>query len=78
MGTTNTKRVGKGPDLKALVTDSGKAPKVVAAEARVSSTTLYMAMRGALPKPIVVAAIAGALGISEDECRAAILRARAA
>jgi hypothetical protein len=72
--TTRRRSRKTPPDFSTLLRDRGYTPVRLAAETAVSHTTIYRAKLGTVPKPVLVRALATALGITEAECRASIER----
>lgn len=67
----------RAPNLRALIGASGMTTTDVASKARISTATVYRALRGEGISRLHVWAIATVLGITEAECRAAIERSAA-
>lgn len=59
-------------DFGALIEELGWSPVELAAESRVSVATIYRARQGILPGAVLVAALAGALGVTEARVERAI------
>lgn len=78
--TTTRTRKGSGASgkgLGALIGAAGLKIQDVASKARVGYSTVYRATKGVVPDAVQVWAIATVLGITEDECKAAIERSAA-
>jgi len=74
MKATTTRRRAQGPTVGDLLRAAGKKPAHVEAETGLSASTVYRAMRGEVPTDANVRIIAGVVGVSEEEVRAAIAR----
>lgn len=63
------------PNLTDLMTARGWLPVDLASRAKVSAATVYRATcDGKVPRPLLLSAMAGALGVGEAVVREAILR----
>lgn len=71
---STTGRDRKGPTLRDLLKAAGKSPQAVQVETGVSVATVYRAMNGRAPGDVHLRALAGLLGRTVDEVRAAIAR----
>lgn len=74
MKATTTSRRAQGPTLGDLLRAAGKKPAHVETETGLSASTVYRAMRGEVPTDANVRLIAGVIGCSESDVRAAIAR----
>lgn len=75
--TTRRTPPDAGPTFGDLMKAAGKRPVVLSVETEVSVATIYAARAGErVPGPLYLKALAAALGVTADECRAAIERSR--
>lgn len=75
MNSTTRKRGAQvGPTFRELMEAAGLTPAKIEAEYRVSVATVYRALNGKRPQPLYLAALATAVGCTENETRAAIER----
>ena len=70
--TTKAQGTQGGPTVRDLMDRLGLTPAKIEAEHRVSVSTVYRALNGARPQPLYLAALAGALGVSEPDLLSAI------
>lgn len=75
MKTTRTgSRRSRGPTFRDLLDRARLTPAQVEAVHDISMATVYRARRGHIPGVIHLRALALAVGVTEEECRAAIER----